>query len=232
MQVNTDPRFPVKVQRLLLFASMLSDAPTVGDVDLCLQVAAKEPQHYEEQLQALVDAIQAEKGCSYGRALSRAARATHDFVKGNARLLSLHDLRDLAGLLIQRDAPVRVLYEDPLLTRDHVWAALDLFVNLHAYARERGLDRRQLPRVVERITGRPGVLRSMPATARTVPDERRRFAERVPDVMSTLPHFRAARTVAAVYAGEAAARARHPATTVHTRSASQPTSGPTVVPFH
>jgi hypothetical protein len=108
--VRRRPLYLYKVRRALLFGSMLTDKPQVGDVDLAVHLVPKDPEH-------IVDASrdQARRAKRQGRRLSSffeelaySEQRVMVYLKHRSRVLQLHDHTD--GVL--GVCKSRIVFED------------------------------------------------------------------------------------------------------------------------
>lgn len=112
-EVNTDNRFLYRVQRVVLFGSFLSDAPSVGDLDLAVQLYPKEP---DGGIRVEKDLARAEEAARNGKRFSNfvemlyfAEREVKLFLRGRSRIIQITGPDD--GIL--KIAKCRVIYEYP-----------------------------------------------------------------------------------------------------------------------
>jgi len=111
--VNRDSRFLYRVQKVVLFGSFLTESPTVGDLDIAIDLQPKEPdsEKHVELIQARADeAVQNGRSFrNYIESLQFAYKEVRSFLKARSRILQLTDCND--GVLTL--AKYRVIYEHP-----------------------------------------------------------------------------------------------------------------------
>ncbi len=101
-QVNNDPRFLMKVKKVVVFGSYLGDSPKLNDIDIAVELDWKEdhPRFVgKERPQAVLDyAHKAEKkGRRFGTFIDRIAWPEDEvklYLKSRSRTLSLHPISD------------------------------------------------------------------------------------------------------------------------------------------
>ena len=111
-QANSSDQFVFRVAKVLVFGSYLTDAETLNDVDLAVQLrprwSDKDTQHKQQQ-ERIKAAIQA--GRRFGNILNEVFWPQHEvvlFLKSRSRALSLHDMDDD----VLKKIPTRVLFEE------------------------------------------------------------------------------------------------------------------------
>jgi hypothetical protein len=112
-EVSVRPDMLFKVSRAVLFGSMLSDKPLVGDVDLAVTLAPKVADREKHFALCQEQSREAERsGVCFSNILERLGYPeirVRRFLKGKSRVLQLVLGSD--GIL--QTAPQRVIYEDP-----------------------------------------------------------------------------------------------------------------------
>ena len=112
-QVNTDSRFLYRDQKAVLFGSFLTDAPTVGDLDVAVELIPKEldgKKHSEMVLARAADAASnGRRFQNFVERISFPAQEVRQFLKSRSRIIQLTDCKD--GVL--EIAQSRVIYEYP-----------------------------------------------------------------------------------------------------------------------
>ncbi len=112
-EVRIRPDMLFKVSRAVLFGSMLSDKPLVGDVDLAVTLAPKEADREKHFALCQEQSREAERsGVVFSNILERLGYPeirVRRFLKGKSRVLQL--VLGTDGIL--KTAPQRVIYEDP-----------------------------------------------------------------------------------------------------------------------
>jgi predicted nucleotidyltransferase len=102
-QVNSDSSYLVKVQKVLVFGSYLTDAIRINDIDVAVELTWKENHpmvlNEEDKAQlALNLSIMAEdKGKKFSSFLDRLEWPEHEvrlFLKSRSRTLSIHSIHD------------------------------------------------------------------------------------------------------------------------------------------
>lgn len=110
-EVNRDPYYLYRVERVLLFGSMLTDAQRVGDVDLAVELAPKiedAGMHHAAKQQRISEAI--ESGRRFRNIIAEASwprREVMLHLKSRSRALSFHDIDDA----VLEDTETRLVYE-------------------------------------------------------------------------------------------------------------------------
>ena len=114
--LKKDPRSLYRVYRLALFGSFTDpNATDVGDVDVVIELATKEP-NWERHL-VLEDAYregETARGRNFGGFLDRLLSPRLDplkFLKARSAVLSIHDASEYEGLAL---SAFTVIYEDPI----------------------------------------------------------------------------------------------------------------------
>ncbi len=109
-QVRHRTEYLYKVRRALLFGSMLTDKPKVGDVDLAVQLVPKDPAHIAEasREQARRAAQHGRQFSSFFEELTYSHLRVLRFLKSRSRILQLHEHTD--GVLDVCDSSV--VFED------------------------------------------------------------------------------------------------------------------------
>jgi hypothetical protein len=109
-QVNADSYYLYRVSKVILFGSFLTDAPTIGDLDLAVGLESKEPNRAEA---VDMDLARGNEATRKGRRFSNflellyfAEREVKLFLKGRSRIIQMTDLDD--GIL--KLAKCRVIY--------------------------------------------------------------------------------------------------------------------------
>jgi hypothetical protein len=112
-EVNEAGRFLYRVTKVVLFGSFLTESSTVGDLDIAIELAPKEPdswKHSELILEhANAAALNGKRFHNFMQGLDYAAQEVRSYLKGRSRIIQLTDCRD--GVL--KIAKSRVLYESP-----------------------------------------------------------------------------------------------------------------------
>jgi DNA-binding MarR family transcriptional regulator len=111
--VNGDGRFLFRVRKVVLFGSFLAGSPTIGDLDLAIELVPKEAdaRRHSELIQARANEA-ALDGKSFRNLIERldfAAQEVRSFLKSRSRIIQLTDCQD--GVL--KIAKHRVIYESP-----------------------------------------------------------------------------------------------------------------------
>jgi predicted nucleotidyltransferase len=109
-QVNMDSRFLYKVRKVVVFGSYLSDAPSVGDLDLAVDLGPKEPDSKKHAEMVLARANEAARNgrCfhNFVERIGFADQEVRSFLKARSRIIQLTDCDD--GIL--KIAESRVIY--------------------------------------------------------------------------------------------------------------------------
>lgn len=115
--VAEDPEFLYKVRRITLFGSMLGKSDTVGDVDIVVELVAKEEDPKRHRAQCAMQADEAEfEGRTFATFLDRLFFSQFrvlKFLKSRSRVLQFTSASD--PILV--NAQTRVVYEDPRALR-------------------------------------------------------------------------------------------------------------------
>jgi predicted nucleotidyltransferase len=101
-QVNSDPSYLVKVKKVLVFGSYLTDAVRINDIDVAVELTWKENHPMvlnEDKAQLALDlSIMAEdKGKKFSSFIDRLEWPEHEvrlFLKSRSRTLSIHSIHD------------------------------------------------------------------------------------------------------------------------------------------
>lgn len=101
-QVNSDPSFLVKVKKVLVFGSYLTDALRINDIDIAVELTWKENHPLvlnKERSQLALDlsAIAEQKGRKFSSFIDRLEwpeREVRLFLKSRSRALSIHSIND------------------------------------------------------------------------------------------------------------------------------------------
>lgn len=109
--VNADSYYLYRVRRVRLFGSMLTDAPTVGDIDLAVELVPRQtgPAHTEAEWQRRRDHVAA--GHRFANAIAEAAWPMEEVLrvlKARTPRLSLHHGQEPDDL----HAESRVVFEE------------------------------------------------------------------------------------------------------------------------
>jgi predicted nucleotidyltransferase len=122
-RVNKDSRFLYRVQKVVVFGSFLTESPTVGDLDIAIDLQPKEPdsKKHADLIRARADeALQNGRSFrSYFESLQFAHQEVRSFLKGRSRILQLTDCDD--GVLTI--TKFRVIYQHPGAKTQHPEAA-------------------------------------------------------------------------------------------------------------
>ena len=102
MHVNSDPSFLVKVKKVLVFGSYLTDALRINDIDVAVELIWKEnhPMVLKEdkaQLALKLSNIAEKKGKQFSSFIDRLEWPEHEvrlFLKSRSRTLSIHSIHD------------------------------------------------------------------------------------------------------------------------------------------
>lgn len=100
-QVKADDRYVYRIAKVALFGSMLSESPTVGDIDLAIHLA---PRYGPDEMdarreQSIAAALAA--GRSFSNPMNRLFWSYHEvllFLRNRSPLIRLHDFDDLTEL--------------------------------------------------------------------------------------------------------------------------------------
>jgi predicted nucleotidyltransferase len=118
-RVNKNKRFLYKVQKVLVFGSFLTESPTVGDLDIAIDLQPKEPdsKKHTKLIRARADeALQNGRHFrNYVESLQYAYQEVRSVLKARSRILQLTDCDD--GVLTF--AKYRVVYEHPGVKTKH-----------------------------------------------------------------------------------------------------------------
>ncbi len=111
--VNGNGKFLFRVRKVVLFGSFLAGSPTIGDLDLAIELVPKEAdaKKHSELIQARANEA-AINGKSFRNLIERldfAAQEVRSFLKSRSRIIQLTDCQD--GVL--KIARHRVIYESP-----------------------------------------------------------------------------------------------------------------------
>jgi len=101
-QVNSDPSFLVKVKKVLVFGSYLTDALRINDIDVAVELIWKEnhPMVLNEdkaQLALKLSNIAEKKGKQFSSFIDRLEWPEHEvrlFLRSRSRTLSIHSIHD------------------------------------------------------------------------------------------------------------------------------------------
>lgn len=97
-QINTDPYYLFKVKRILAFGSYLSDIDRLGDVDVAIELVAKERNNDEafrlQRQRSEQAALEGRHFSSYNYYLEWPRTEVLLYLKSRSRTLSLHSIRD------------------------------------------------------------------------------------------------------------------------------------------
>jgi predicted nucleotidyltransferase len=101
-QVNSDPSFLVKVKKVLVFGSYLTDASRINDIDVAVELAWKENHPMvlnkdKARLALNLSEIAERKGKKFNSFLDRLDWPEHEvrlFLKSRSRTLSIHPIHD------------------------------------------------------------------------------------------------------------------------------------------
>jgi DNA-binding Lrp family transcriptional regulator len=111
-QVNADSRFLYRVRRVILFGSFLTDTPSVGDLDLAIDLDRKEPDAEKHSSMVLARAEEAARNgrrfSSFVERIYFAELEVSLFLKARSRIIQLTDAGD--GVL--KISKCRVIYEN------------------------------------------------------------------------------------------------------------------------
>jgi predicted nucleotidyltransferase len=112
-EVNKGSRFLYRVRKAVLFGSFLAKSPTVGDLDIAIELIPKEPDSTKHSELILAHANEAamngRRFQNYVHRLDFASQEVRSYLKGRSRIIQLTDCRD--GVL--KIAKSRVLYGSP-----------------------------------------------------------------------------------------------------------------------
>ncbi len=112
-QVNLDSRFLYRVRKVIVFGSFLTDAPSVGDLDLAVELGQKELDGKKHSEMVLARAKQAARNGrrfhSFVERICFADKEVKLFLKDRSRIIQLTDCDD--GILTIAES--RVIYEYP-----------------------------------------------------------------------------------------------------------------------
>ncbi len=110
-QVSEDGRFLYRVSKVIIFGSFLTEAPTVGDLDIAIDLEPKEPDIKKHSDLTLARAnMAARNGKRFQNFVEKLFFADHEvrsFLKARSRIIQLTDCGD--GVL--KIAEHRVIYE-------------------------------------------------------------------------------------------------------------------------
>jgi hypothetical protein len=112
-EVNEAGRFLFRVRKVVLFGSFLAESPTIGDLDIAIDLVPKDPdsRKHSERLLAHADAA-ALCGKRFGNFVQRldfAAKEVRSYLKARSRIIQLTGCDD--GVL--KIAERRVIYKGP-----------------------------------------------------------------------------------------------------------------------
>ena len=101
-QVNSDPSFLVKVKKILVFGSYLTDALRINDIDVAVELTWKENHPLvlnkdRAQLALNLSNIAENKGKKFSSFIDRLEWPEHEvrlFLKSRSRTLSIHSIHD------------------------------------------------------------------------------------------------------------------------------------------
>ena len=101
-QVNSDPSFLVKVKKILVFGSYLTDALRINDIDVAVELTWKENHPLvlnkdKVQLTLNLSNIAEDKGKKFSSFIDRLEWPEHEvrlFLKSRSRILSIHSIHD------------------------------------------------------------------------------------------------------------------------------------------
>ena len=101
-QVNSDPSFLVKVKKILVFGSYLTDALRINDIDVAVELTWKENHPLvlnkdKVQLTLNLSNIAEDKGKKFSSFIDRLEWPEHEvrlFLKSRSRTLSIHSIHD------------------------------------------------------------------------------------------------------------------------------------------
>jgi len=112
-QVNMDSRFLYKVRKVFVFGSYLTGAPSVGNLDLAVELGQKEPDGKKHAEMVLARANEAARNgrCfhNFVERIGFADQEVRSFLKARSRIIQLTDCDD--GIL--KIAESRMIYEHP-----------------------------------------------------------------------------------------------------------------------
>jgi len=105
-----------RVHRVALFGSFADPtAADVGDVDVVIELATKEPDWERHlALEEVYREAEAARGRRFGSFFDRLVAPQVDpfkFLKGRSAVISIHDAREYAGVPL---SAFKVIYEDPI----------------------------------------------------------------------------------------------------------------------
>jgi len=101
-QINQNEEYALKVGRVALFGSLLSDAPEVSDIDLAIQLEGRLPDreafsnHSKRRIEVALSS-----GKSFRTFFEQASWPRHEiyqFLKARSRLFSIHEIDELTHL--------------------------------------------------------------------------------------------------------------------------------------
>lgn len=100
-QVNVDDAYAYRVAKVALFGSMLSESPTVGDIDLAIELTPRYEGDELEQCRTQRVEAAAAAGRSFPSWIDRLLwpqRELQLFLRNRSPIISLHDFRELEEL--------------------------------------------------------------------------------------------------------------------------------------
>jgi predicted nucleotidyltransferase len=100
-EVNADPRYSYRVRRARLFGSALTDAPTIGDLDLAVELVPKAPEPDQSAAEEARRRAREAEGHRFRGIIERASWPQEEVlraVKGGRRWVSLHHWDEPATL--------------------------------------------------------------------------------------------------------------------------------------
>lgn len=101
-QVNSDPFFPVKVKKVCVFGSYLTDASRINDIDVAVELTWKEDHPMvsnkdKVRLALTLSNMAEQKGKKFSSFIDRLHWPEHEvriFLKSRSRTLSIHPIHD------------------------------------------------------------------------------------------------------------------------------------------
>ncbi len=112
-EVNEASRFLFRVRKVVLFGSFLAESPTIGDLDIAIELVPKESdsRKHSELVQARANAaeLSGKRFQNIVQRLDFAAQEVRSYLKAHSRIIQLTDCND--GVL--KLAKHRVIFEGP-----------------------------------------------------------------------------------------------------------------------
>ena len=113
-EINACDDYAFRVKQVVIFGSYLSDIPTLGDVDLSIELSHRydDPQEHESHCKARIEhALQQGRHFStFVHELDWPEEEVRHILKGRSRGLSLHDERH--ERVLSRPIPSKILFPD------------------------------------------------------------------------------------------------------------------------